>query len=144
MIFIEETNKPDFSDRNTVIYGHNMSNASKKYAPMFQDVEKFTDKDFVGSIKDKVVKIYDEDGVKTYRIFSAYHLNAYDDYRRSEMDDDQWLAYINDFRQKSILDFQYEKDLKSSDKIITLSTCDNEEINDENGRYTVHAVLQEE
>ena len=142
MIFIEETNKPDFSDRNTTIYGHRMSGASKKLAPMFGDLKELIDKDFVDSLPDKVVKIYTEEGVSRYRIFSGYHVDAYDDYRSFDMGDEEWINYLNKFTKSSALDFNLGRELKADDKIITLSTCDHLEHPDDDGRFAIHAVLE--
>ncbi|MCD8027169.1 MAG: class B sortase, partial [Erysipelotrichaceae bacterium] len=40
-IFVEETNNGDFSDDNTIIYGHSMNNGSR-----FYDITKYDDTDY--------------------------------------------------------------------------------------------------
>lgn len=68
-IYTEKVNAKDFSDFNTVIYGHDMKDGS-----MFKDLHKFEDADFFEQ-HDKVT-IYTENECKTYRIFAAV---VYDD-----------------------------------------------------------------
>lgn len=43
---MESYNQPDFSDRNTILYGHNMANGT-----MFADLHMFEDSDFSLSTK---------------------------------------------------------------------------------------------
>ena len=50
-IYMESYNQPDFSDRNTILYGHNMANGT-----MFADLHKFEDSDFFS--KHKTFKVY--------------------------------------------------------------------------------------
>ena len=63
-IYTEKVNAKDFSDFNTVIYGHDMKDGS-----MFKDLHKFEDADFFEQ-HDKVT-IYTENECKTYQIFAA-------------------------------------------------------------------------
>ena len=60
-IYTEKVNAKDFSDFNTVIYGHDMKDGS-----MFKDLHKFEDADFFEQ-HDKVT-IYTENECKTYQI----------------------------------------------------------------------------
>ena len=51
VIYTEKANKKDFSDPNTIFYGHNMRNGS-----MFQNLHKFEDEAFFK--KHKEVYVY--------------------------------------------------------------------------------------
>lgn len=135
-IFIEETNKPDFSDMNTVIYGHNMSNSYIKTAEMFSPIIKFDDEKFVKSREEHFIDIFTENGVQRYKIFSAYYVDASVDYRTTNMDAKDWLTYLENFKSKSLVDFG-PVEFDENTKIITLSTCDN--VNDD-GRFALHAI----
>lgn len=140
-IFIEETNNPDFSDRNTVLYGHNMSNGAANMAPMFMDTEKYVDQEFVNSGQGRIIEIYTEEGYKEYQVISAYYVNAFDNYRSTQMGDEEWVEYATGLLNKSQLDFGFDGEIGPEDKLITLSTCDNV---DYDGRFTVHAIQIED
>lgn len=135
-IFLEETNSPDFSDMNTVIYGHNMSNSYIKAAEMFDPIIKFSDEEYVNSRKEHFIDIFTDKGVERYKIFSAYFVDAAADYRTTNMDPGAWVNYQNELKNRSMFDYGDVKFTQES-RIITLSTCDN--VNDD-GRFTVHAV----
>ena len=64
-IYTERENSRDFSDFNTVIYGHNMKNGS-----MFHDLHSYEDESFLPD--HPYVYIYTPDRVMRYRIFAAY------------------------------------------------------------------------
>ncbi|MDO5027391.1 MAG: class B sortase [Tissierellia bacterium] len=135
-IFIEETNKPDFSDMNTVIYGHNMSNSYIKTAEMFDPIIKYEDQGFVDSRKEHFIDIFTDKGVERYKIFSAYYVDAAADYRTSNMQAQDWTLYLEKLKSRSLADFG-PMDFGEDSKVITLSTCDN--VN-EDGRFAVHAI----
>lgn len=140
-LFIEELNKPDFTDMNTIIYGHNMSNALVKSSAMFEPLIKFVDKDYIDSKESHIIQIFTQDGIKKYKVFSAYFTDAYYDYRSINMGEKDWVAYAKKIKDNSKYDFNLGRDLNENDKIITLSTCDN--VTDD-GRLAVHAVLIED
>lgn len=54
-VFIDEINSRDFSDDNTIIYGHNMKNGSR-----FHDLRYFVEKDYFNEHQD--IYIYLPDG----------------------------------------------------------------------------------
>ena len=71
-----------------------------------------------------------------YQIFSIYKISVTTDYMRVLFaDDTDKLNFYTMLKDRSIYDFGIE--LSGNDKIITLSTCA-----DENNRYVVHAVLK--
>lgn len=113
-IFIDYKNNID-KDKNIVIYGHNMKNKS-----MFQNLMKFKDEEFWKENKEIILII---DGKRyEYEIFSSYISNAKDiDLISKFKNDDEYLKYIDDIKKKSI--FHRDMNIKSNDRIITLSTC---------------------
>lgn len=133
-IYTEKLNSKDFSDPNTVLYGHNMQNGS-----MFRALHSFRDEDFFN--ENQYIYIYLPDRTLTYQIFSAYEY------------DDRHLLYSFDFTNKEVfqeyLDYAQnptsammyntrDLDVTTDDKIITLSTC----LGDiETSRYLVQGVL---
>ena len=132
-IYTENYNSKDFSDPNTLIYGHNMKNGS-----MFKGLHKYKDRKFMEE-HDEVL-IYQDGRVLKYKIFAAY------------VYDSRHLMLSFDFQDKNIFDYYLnsvltKKDMSSNinttvevtaeDKIITLSTCNNNDAQ----RYLVQAVL---
>ncbi|MDU4912113.1 class B sortase [Clostridium baratii] len=131
-IFVDYKNNID-KDKNIIIYGHNMRNKS-----MFQNIMKFKDEAFWKENKKIIVTI---DGKRyEYEIFSSYISNAKDvDLKINFENDDEYLKYIDDIKKKSI--FHRDVDIKSDDRIITLSTCSYEE---DDNRVIIHGKLNGE
>jgi sortase B len=133
---MESYNAGDFSDRDTILYGHNMADGS-----MFAGLHKFEDSSFFA--KHKTIYVYTPNSIKTYRIYSAYE---YDDRHINNsfnhfIDDDVFQEYIDySLNPTSSLLSNVRKGSKVSinDKLITLSTCTNSR---PNNRYLVQGVL---
>ena len=120
--------------RNTVFYGHNMSDGS-----MFNNVMEFLDPEVFNS---KLIEIYTEDAVYIYQPFSVYKTVSTDYYFRMDYADDaDFLAFCANAKEKS----EIESDIKinADDTIITLSTCtaDDDVEFAFRGRYALHAKL---
>lgn len=133
-IYTEDCNSKDFSDPNTLIYGHNMKNKS-----MFQNLHLFRDEDFFNN--NPYVYIYTPDRILVYEIFAAY---VYDDrhiMNSFDFDDNEVFAqYLEDIFNVRSMEKHLRKDVSVNpyDRIITLSTC----IGGYTGsRYLVQAVL---
>lgn len=127
-IFIDYQNNYK-EDKNVVIYGHNMKNKT-----MFANLEKFKDKSFFNqSNKIRIV----EDGTEyIYEVFSVYYTNANNINLIYSFDNDlDFIDYINILKNKSL--FKSNLTFDNDDKIITLSTCND----DNSGRKVVHAKL---
>ncbi|MDU1055285.1 class B sortase [Clostridium baratii] len=131
-IFIDYKNNID-KDKNIIIYGHNMKNKS-----MFQNLMKFKDEEFWKENNKIILTI---DGKRyEYEIFSSYISSAKDvDLKINFKSEYEYLKYIDDIKKKSI--FHRDVDIKSKDRIITLSTCSYEEDDD---RMIIHGKLNGE
>lgn len=133
-IFTQKLNQKDFSDPNTVIYGHNMRNGS-----MFRHLHKFKKKDFFE--ENEYFYIYIRGHKLTYRIFSAYEyddrhiLNSFNFF-----DKDVYASYL-EYAQNpnSIYKNTREVNITTDDRIVTLSTCLAN--NKPHNRYLVQGVL---
>ncbi|MCI5840023.1 MAG: class B sortase [Peptoniphilaceae bacterium] len=129
-IFMDAENNSDFSDTNTVIYGHHMWINS-----MFTALDEFRKQDFAE--KNNVIYITDNDGMKEYHVFSAYGTPADYDYRTLEFSDpDEKIEYLNKLKNKSEVSLDSGEFNKDS-QIITLSTC---AYDFDDWRLAVHAV----
>ena len=131
-IFIQNYNRADFTDFNTVVYGHNMVSGS-----MFAQLHKFEDTDFFN--EHSSIVIYTPSHKLTYLIFAAYrtdnlHIMANNDFSTPE----SRTAYIESIYQHTTnAHFDYGVPVTESDRIITLSTC----INNYMYRYVVQGLL---
>ena len=130
-IFMDYKNNID-KDKNIIIYGHNMKNKS-----MFQNLMKFKHEGFWKENNKIILTI---DGKKyEYEIFSSYISDSEDiNLKINFKNDDEYLKYIEDIKKKSI--FHREIDIKSNDRIITLSTCSYEK---DDARMIIHGKLKE-
>ncbi len=133
-IYTEKANSKDFTDKNTLLYGHNMLDGS-----MFTTIHKFEDEKFFN--ENEYIYIYTPGHILTYRIFAAYEsddrhiLNSYDFSK-----DDVWEEYVKQVsKPESIYTCNYrDVGLSTDNTIITLSTCTSYR---SNNRYLVQAYL---
>ena len=136
-IYTESLNAKDFSDYNTVVYGHNMKDGS-----MFQGLHAYEDSQYLE--KHPYVYIYTPTEKIMYKIFAcivysnAHILNSYD--------------FSDAYQRQLYLDSVFgSRDMRNSidesvsvgtdDNILTLSTCISGE---PNNRYIVEAVRVDE
>ncbi len=132
-IYSQHCNKTDYSDRVTVLYGHNMADGS-----MFANLHKFRDKSFFD--KHKYMYIYTKDRKLTYEVVSAFEydnrhiMNSFDFSNDTVFDE-----YLDMIRNPHSLaaNVRSDIDLTVADKILTLSTC----LDSGEGRYLVQGVL---
>ena len=131
-IFIDYKNNIE-KDKNIIIYGHNMRNKS-----MFQNLMKFKEEVFWKE-NNKIILTIDRK-MYEYEIFSSYISNAKDvDLKINFKSEEEYLKYIDDIKKKSI--FSRDMNIKSDDRIITLSTCSYEE---DDNKMIIHGKLQRE
>lgn len=129
-------NGRDFTDRMTVIYGHNMINGSG-----FGSLHNFEEEAFFD--ESRYIFIYLPDDIKVYEIFAAYEgSNAHIIYSHA-WDDESWVRYLGDTllltgnKDHAVDAYEFEAD----DLVLTLSTCIR---NSPNQRYLVQGVLLDE
>lgn len=133
-IYTEKINAKDFSDPNTMIYGHEMLNGS-----MFQNLHNYEDAAYFN--KNPYFYIFTENRVLTYEVFSAF---LYDDRHIMYAFDFTTEAGYQSFLNEALnphsdnANVREGVEVTTSDKIVTLSTCDG--LNS-NSRYLVVGVL---
>ncbi len=118
-IFVNYANSPNFSDSNTIIYGHNMNDGS-----MFASLKQYQDKEFWQSYPEFV--IYTPDNVThTYKIFAVgtylAKSNAAGQYQFA--DEEDFLNLISEIKAGS--DYDTGIEITAEDHIVTLYTCTN-------------------
>lgn len=115
-IFMEHENSPDFSDYNTIIYGHNMGSTGE----MFDTVADYRTMEYLEA--HPYVYIVNDAGVFRYDIFASYATHVESDAYGMVMNWDKTRQEFLDFvLDQSELDTGIVPELK--DQILTLSTC---------------------
>ena len=114
-IFLNCYNKPDFTNQNTIIYGHNMRNGS-----MFGTLSEFQDEEVYN--KSKYFWIFTPDFIYQYRIFSASVVNQTGLTYQTSFSDEDFQEFINTALRNSVVD-NTGLQVTEDDRIVTLSTC---------------------
>ena len=129
-IFVDYQNRPDFQDDNTIIYGHNMKDGS-----MFGTLKNFVQDGVYES--DPYFWIYTPERIYKYEIFNCSTVGAVSNTYTLEFGSrKEFQNYMDKALMQSQVDSSKVK-VKSSDKIVTLSTC----TGDEETRFVVQGKL---
>lgn len=129
-IFMDFLNKLDFTDYNTIIYGHNMRNGT-----MFGSLKKLLNEQALIE-ENPYFYIFTEEKAYMYEIFAAYITDETSHTYDLITDETEQGAYINYI--KSSAEYLSEKEINNADKIVTLSTCQG--LNTSN-RTVIHGAL---
>ena len=132
-VFMDVNNNRDFSDKNTILYAHNMKNGT-----MFASIEKYKDASYYDG--HKVIHIYTE--ATTYDVYPVAGIvtDGQDDYVRTSFNDDNdFMSYVNRFVSSST--FTSEQSIEPIDRMIMLSTCNYDR---SDGRYVLIGKLVQE
>ncbi len=118
-IFVNCDNKKDFTDWNTIIYGHNMNDGS-----MFASLKKYEDAAY--RKKHPTFDIYTPDDVRhTYRIFAvgtyAADSSAATQYGFADRKD--YARFLKEIRDGALYDTSVK--VTADNRIVTLYTCTN-------------------
>ena len=132
-IFGDFRNSFDGTDKNLIIYGHNMKDGS-----MFETLINVIDKEWYTNKDNHIVKLITEKGSYRYQVFSTYSVHAEDYYITTGFNNDnEYSKFLNTLKNRSV--YNYNTDISSKDKILTLSSC----IGDGRKRVVLHAKLIE-
>lgn len=130
-LFMNSENKPDYTDQNTVIYGHNMKNGS-----MFGKLKQFNDEEVYK--KSKYFWIYTPELIYQYRIFSAGVVGKTGTTYQTFFTEGEFEELINTAFRNSVVD-NHDVEVAKDDRIVTLSTC----TGDEATRFVVMGKLEQ-
>lgn len=134
-IFTEMYNNTEWTDNNTIIYGHNMRNGS-----MFATLHNFEEPEFFE--ENQYIYIYSPDNiVRVYQVFGAYEFGDQHLTLTYGMNTDQgYAAFLDSLDELETSDNLFREDVEvtEEDTIITLSTCIRGK---DNSRFLVSAKL---
>ena len=129
-IFVDYQNNDNFSDCNTIVYGHNMKNQS-----MFGKLKQFKEQE---KYKDSVYFwILTPEGDYRYQAFSAFYTDAISDaYTLFSGPGESFTQYQADMAARSEVPLEVPP-MDQNSKIVTLSTC---AARDSSRRFVVQGV----
>lgn len=131
-IFLDYRNNGIGSDNNTILFGHGRRNQT-----MFGSLNNILlDNNWLNNKDNYVIKISTEEENSLWQIFSAYHLPTTTDYLNIEFaSDEKYQEFIDLITSRTMFDFHASANI--NDKILTLSTC----YNDDDEKMVIHAKL---
>lgn len=114
-IFMDYRNSGDFSDKNTVLYGHHMRNGT-----MFGDLEQYKDQEFFNA--HPVMMLYTPGGDYLIELISGTVEDGTYEFVRFDLENnDSFLNYMEGLRSRST--FISDVEVQIDDQIIALCTC---------------------
>lgn len=133
-IFLDCNNQKDFSDMNSIIYGHHMEKDA-----MFGEVEYYQEPSYFK--KHAHGKLYYGGKWHEVEFFAFLHADAYDSvlYNTQLQKETDTLMYLDYVRQNA--SYFEELSFQKSEKFVTLSTCTSDSTN---GRHLLVGRIQEE
>ena len=129
-VFLDYRNNSSFSDKNTIIYAH-----SRLDKTMFGSLSKVLKPQWYENKDNHIIRISNEKENSLWQIFSVYIIETESYYITTNFNNDSdYLEFLEAMKNRSKYDFNTE--LSSNDRIITLSTC-----YDDDRKTVVHAKL---
>ncbi|MEE0649100.1 class B sortase [[Clostridium] scindens] len=119
-LFADYENQADFSDRNTIIYGHNMRDGS-----MFAALNEYDEQSYFDTHKQ--MYLVTPEGGYLCEIFTAFVAKPSESgsdtspWRLSWKDDGAYTTWLTAMAERSVV--ETDVTVTSSDKVLTLSTC---------------------
>lgn len=130
-IFGDYRNNFENFNNNTIIYGHNLINNT-----MFGSIPDLLNNQWFSNKNNHYIKLSTKNTNSIWQIFSIYKIEPTTDYLQAKFNSTTaYQEFLNTIKNRSVYDFNLE--LNYTDKIITLSTCD--DIGTK--RVVVHAKL---
>ncbi len=128
-VFLDYKNQSNFTDKNIVIYGHNI-----KRGIIFSDLEKI----YQGKLKDDVsVNIYTPEKTMKSKVFSSYEIDPENYAINTNVNENEFDQFKQTLSERTKVKFIGNPN--ESNQILTLSTCDRTG----KKRILVHAELEE-
>ena len=129
-IFMDYRNNPQEFDKNTIIYGQGRSNTS-----MFGTLKNILKSSWFKDSNNYVIKLATEQENSLWEVFSVYKIPTTSDYLQIKFSsDEEFQNFANKLIERSA--YNFNTPVNSTDKIITLSTCWNDE-----EKVVMHAKL---
>lgn len=130
-IFGDYRNNFEDFNNNTIIYGHNLINGT-----MFGSLPKLLNKNWFANKNNHYIKLSTKNTNTIWQIFSVYKIAPTTDYLQARFNSTTYYQeFLDTLKNRS--EYKFDLNLNYTDKIITLSTCDNTGTK----RVAIHAKL---
>lgn len=133
-IYTQYLNNKDYTDNNTILYGHNMKNGT-----MFKGLHQYSDADFFA--EHRYIYIYTPEKVLVYEIYGACEVSdAHLLYKYNFVTEEGVSDFLEDMQTARSMSKQVAEEMEFPEekKLITLSTCIGSK---PNNRWVVVGVL---
>ena len=129
-LFLDYRNSKDFSNKNNIIYGHSRLNKT-----MFGSLHNVLSSNWYNNKNNHIIRLSTQNEKTMWQIFSVYKVPVETYYLTTDFDNSSsYSKFLKTIKDRSVHSFGVN--VSSSDKILTLSTCSNN-----NKRVVVHAKL---
>ena len=129
-VFMDYRNNSNLDNKNTILYAH-----SRLDKTMFGSLSKVLKSEWHANKDNHIIRISTDNENTLWQIFSVYKIKEESYYITTDFgSDDEYVKFLNTIKKRSIYNFSTK--LSSADKVLTLSTC-----YDDNVRTVVHAKL---
>ena len=116
-IFSDYRNRFNGTDNNIVIFGHNIRDGS-----MFGTLKNVLNNEWQKNENNLKITLVTENDTYYYQVFSTYEINPEEYYINTEFNDiSEFDKFINIIKSRS--NYNYNIEIESNDKILTLSSC---------------------
>ena len=129
-VFLDYRNSTKELDRNSILYAHGRQNKT-----MFGSLKNILTDKWTKNTNNYAVKLSTETENTLWQVFSVYKIPNTNDYLKVSFDnDEEFIEFTNMIKNRSSYDFGTT--VSSDDKILTLSTC-----YDDESKVVLHAKL---
>lgn len=129
-VFLDYRNNFQELDKNNILYAHGRLNNT-----MFGSLKKVVDKKWYQNPDNKYIQISSLYANTTWEVFSTYTILPESYYLKTKFQtDEEFITFYEELKKRSVYPFEVE--LTKDDKILTLSSCYNDEL-----RVVLHAKL---
>jgi len=129
-VFLDYRNNSNLDNKNTILYAH-----SRLDKTMFGSLSKTLRSEWHANKDNHIIRISTSNENTLWQIFSVYKIKVESYYITTDFNSDkEYNKFLNTIKKRSI--YNFNTNLNSSDKILTLSTCYDDGI-----RTVVHAKL---
>lgn len=118
-VFMDYRNNIDEMSKNTILYAHGRLDTT-----MFGSLKNIVKSNWYSDSNNYVIKLSTEKENTLWQVFSVYHIKTTNDYIAVDfINDIEYQKFLDKLKNRSVYEFNVE--VNSNDKILTLSTCYN-------------------
>ena len=129
-VFLDYRNNITNNEKNTIVYGHGRQNKT-----IFGTLKDILKDNWLNNTDNHVIRISTEYENTLWQVFSVYRIPTTNDYIQTKfISNEEYLNFLNLISSRSIHNFNVN--INESDRIITLSTCYNDD-----DKVVLHAKL---